>query len=59
MLDAFLELAVVLLPTILSVVGVLVSLRLPHSKHHTRLRVGLIAFGVFVSAEPLLILKQE
>src|ERR1700675_1750703 len=49
MLDAFLDWAVVLLPTLVSVVGVFVSLKAPHSKHRAALRIGLITFGVLLS----------
>lgn len=49
MLDYFLNTAVILLPTILSLVGVLVSIKAPHSKHHTWMRLSLIALGIVVS----------
>lgn len=49
MLDALLDWAIVFLPTILSILGVLVSVKAPHSKHHTMLRVSLVAFGIVVS----------
>lgn len=49
MLDTFLDWGVVFLPTILSGLGVLVSIKAPHSKHHTMLRVSLVAFGIIVS----------
>jgi hypothetical protein len=55
-LDVILDLASVVLPTLLSVVGVLVSIKAPHSKHHTWLRISLIALGIFVS---LIILWQQ
>jgi len=49
MLDAILDWALVFLPTVVSAVGVFVSLRAPHSKHHRALRVSLILFGLVVS----------
>lgn len=49
MLDTLLDWVAVFLPTILSIAGVLVSVKAPHSKHHTALRAGLIALGVLIS----------
>ncbi|MBI3664693.1 MAG: hypothetical protein HY236_00450 [Acidobacteria bacterium] len=49
MLDAILDWAVVFLPTVLSAVGVLVSLKAPQSKHHRALRASLVLFGLAVS----------
>ena len=49
MLDSFLDWAVVGLPTILSVIGVVVSIRVPHARHHRYWYGGLIATGVVVS----------
>lgn len=49
MLDNLLDWVVVFLPTILSVLGVLVSVKAPHSKHHTAWRIGLFVLGVLIS----------
>jgi hypothetical protein len=49
MLNGILEWAVVFLPTILSVVGVLVSLRAPKSEHHRRWLAALVMAGVAIS----------
>lgn len=48
-LDSILEFAVVILPTILAIVGVVFSLKVPDSRHHRKLRVALFAFGLLVS----------
>lgn len=50
MLDSILEWAVVFLPTVLSIAGVFVSIRIPGSHHHRRWYIGLLFFGIFVSA---------
>jgi hypothetical protein len=50
MLDALLDWSVVFLPTILSLVGVLVSLKAPLSKYHKAWRFSLVAVGITVSA---------
>jgi hypothetical protein len=49
MLDTFLDWAVVGLPTIVSALGVWISMKPPDSKRHSVWRYGLIAFGVVVS----------
>jgi hypothetical protein len=48
-LDSFVDLLAIALPTILSAVGVLVSLRAPKSEHHRAWRVALIVVGVAIS----------
>src|ERR1039457_5596795 len=53
MLDAILDWALVFLPTVLSVVGVLVSIKAPHSKHHRTWRISLVIVGLFVSGVTL------
>jgi hypothetical protein len=50
MLDTILDWAAVFLPTLLSIGGVLVSIKAPQSKHHKAWRVGLVALGVAISA---------
>jgi hypothetical protein len=50
MLDTFLSAAAGILPTLLSVAGVLVSLKAPHSRYHRLLRFGLLGVGVSISA---------
>lgn len=49
MLDALLDWAAVFLPTILSIGGVLVSIKAPHSKHHRAWRVSLVVVGTVIS----------
>jgi hypothetical protein len=49
MLDAFLDLAAVILPTVLSVGSVLVSIKTPHSKHHRLWYGGIILTGLGIS----------
>jgi hypothetical protein len=49
MLDAILDWAAILLPTALSVLGVLVSVKAPHSGHHRAWQISLIALGVMMS----------
>jgi hypothetical protein len=53
MLDAILDWALVFLPTVLSVVGVLVSIKAPHSKHHRTWRISLVIVGLLVSGVTL------
>ena len=48
-IDALLDLAVILLPAALSVAGVFVSMKAPHSKHHRAWRISLILVGVSIS----------
>jgi hypothetical protein len=50
MLDSILDWAAVFLPTLLSIGGVLVSMKAPHSKHHRAWRVGLVGVGLAISA---------
>jgi len=49
-LNRILDWAVVVLPTLLSIVGVLVTLEPWDKKHRTKWRVGLIFFGIMVSS---------
>jgi hypothetical protein len=49
MLDALLDWSVVFLPTVLSIVGVVVSMKVPQTEHQGRWRIGLLAFGILVS----------
>ena len=49
MLDAILDWSIVFLPTVLSVVGVFVSIKAPHSKHHRAWRIALVLVGIVVS----------
>src|SRR5215831_9569472 len=49
MLDLILETAVIVLPTVLSLVGVFVSIKAPQSQHHRAYRAVLIIMGIFLS----------
>jgi hypothetical protein len=52
-LGAVLEWAVVFLPTILSVIGVLVSIKAPSSKYHATWRICLVITGITISGVTL------
>jgi hypothetical protein len=54
MLDAILDWATVVLPTILSIGGVFVSIRAPRSKYHRSWRIGLITVGIVISGATFL-----
>ena len=49
MLDSVLDWSVVALPTVLSVIGVLVSIKVPHAHHHRRWYVALVLAGLLIS----------
>jgi hypothetical protein len=49
MLDTILDWAAILLPTALSVLGVLVSVRAPRSGHHRAWQISLVVVGVLTS----------
>jgi hypothetical protein len=50
MLDRILDFVVVLLPTIISAVGVYVSMKAPEAKHRKHWIAGLLLFGIMLSA---------
>jgi len=49
MLDTILDWLAILLPSALSIAGVFVSLRAPHSRYHRTLRILLVTAGVLIS----------